>query len=77
MSKDDNTASCPNCGYCPHCGKSNGYWTVPYVPSVPYFYPPYMPFYPTWTSRTTIGIGDTFNVFSGTVGLTNSLDFNH
>jgi hypothetical protein len=27
--------SCPNCGYCPHCGRSNPTWT-PYNPNLPY-----------------------------------------
>lgn len=35
--------TCPNCGYCPHCGR--GGWTRPY----PTFAPPYF----TWT--TTAG----------------------
>jgi len=29
--------SCPNCGYCPHCGRSNNPYpyTYPYYPSYP------------------------------------------
>jgi len=33
---------CPNCGYCPHCGRSNGWY-----PSFPPNWPPYGI---TWTS---------------------------
>ena len=39
-----NEVRCPNCGYCPHCGRSNGYY-LPY-PSYP-TWPVYNP-YPTY-----------------------------
>lgn len=37
MNKEKQTESksaCPNCGYCPHCGRSNGYYYQPY----PYYW---------------------------------------
>lgn len=40
---------CPACGYCPHCGRSNGYQQFPY--QYPY-YPPY-----TW-GTITVGNGN-------------------
>lgn len=37
--------SCPNCGFCPHCGRG-GYQFYPNH----YWYPwTYQPYYPTWT----------------------------
>lgn len=37
--------TCPNCGYCPHCGRGGGY--VPCYPGPINPWPPYTP-YPTW-----------------------------
>lgn len=45
-----NESTCPACGYCPHCGRSNGYQQFPLYPS-PY-YPPY-----TW-GTITVGNGN-------------------
>ena len=44
--------TCPNCGYCPHCGRG-GYRTYPYQPPyVPYTTPIW---YGTTTGTTTCG----------------------
>ena len=47
--------SCPNCGYCKHCGRGGGYWTQPYYP-YPWWgiYPPNEWHIPTiWGTDTT------------------------
>ena len=66
---EDVKNSCPNCGFCPHCGRSNGYWTMPYVPYVPYYpiYPSYPPAYPTWSRGTAVDpCQTTYTITSGT-----------
>lgn len=46
--------SCPNCGYCRHCGRG-GYNTQPY----PYYRPwPTYPWGQTWTVTSQPGIND-------------------
>ncbi len=32
--------TCPNCGYCPHCGRGGHH-----------FQPPYVPYQPVWISQ--------------------------
>ncbi len=60
---EDVKSSCPNCGYCPHCGRSNGYWTVPSVPYIPW-YPTYpYPLYSTPWLGTTWTDGETGTTF--------------
>lgn len=60
--------TCPNCGYCKHCGRG-GYITAPWVsPRYP-IYPTYLPppwTYPTWTTADIPmgGSGTTFTVSS-------------
>ena len=54
------SATCPNCGYCPHCGRRDAA-PMPYphpVYPAPWIYPRYVPG-PTWISQpnTTIGTG--------------------
>lgn len=46
---DDQMSTCPNCGYCPHCGRKNDPWRFiqPYYPA-----PYYHPYKITWTSST-------------------------
>ena len=40
--------TCPNCGYCPHCGRSaQPYYPQPYYPVTPWWQAPYYP-QPTW-----------------------------
>lgn len=48
------TGSCPNCGYCPHCGRG-GYRTMPLYP--PAYPSPAYPWYPgpIWISSITSG----------------------
>lgn len=59
-SKTQNSV-CPNCGYCPHCGRSNGYRTYPWYPypwytPAPWFNPPFtISTTPTWTAGNTSG----------------------
>lgn len=54
MSED----SCPNCGYCKHCGRSDKPAYVPApVPHYPMF--PVWPSYPTWEPTITWGSDDT------------------
>ena len=60
--------SCPNCGYCPHCGRSNVQpWPMtpwPSYPSYPWWYPPYTV---TWQSNsaTSPSIGQTYTDTTG------------
>lgn len=37
--KESKHETCPSCGHCPTCGRSNGVWTAPYRPWYPYQYP--------------------------------------
>jgi hypothetical protein len=41
--------TCPCCGYCSHCGRSNGYYSRPPYWSTPYMY---------YQGQTTIGLQD-------------------
>ena len=63
MTKQSTTVeqqSCPSCGYCPHCGRSNQPQPY-YVPWYPQPYPWYGPYLVTSGEGTsgTITVGDT------------------
>ena len=58
--------SCPNCGYCPHCGRANVYPSFqPYWgPNTAPWYPSYPPTWIIYGSGTVSGSGTITNVVS-------------
>ena len=64
--KKTKSETCPHCGYCSHCGRSNSY---------PWYQRPW-PYYPswTWTAGNNVPLSTTTPLTSGNVWTTNATE---